>query len=66
MFTALNADHYCFSKHFCMTPIERSKLELTESQLASIGERINHWSNKDKVISLMRYRYCKEEEARAA
>ena len=49
-----------------MTPIERSKLELTESQLASIGERINHWSNKDKVISLMRYRYCKEEEARAA
>ena len=44
-----------------MTPIERSKLELTESQLASIGERINHWSNKEKVISLMRYKYCKEE-----
>ena len=44
-----------------MTPIERSKIELTESQLVSIGERINHWSNKDKVISLMRYRYCKKE-----
>ena len=44
-----------------MTPIERSKLELTESQLASIGERLNGWSNKDKVISLMRYRYCKDD-----
>jgi len=44
-----------------MTPIEQSRLELTESQLASIGDKINGWSNKDKVINLMRYRYCKEE-----
>ena len=48
-----------------MTPIERPKLELTETQLASIGERLNGWSNKDKVISLMRYRYCKEESQAA-
>jgi len=48
-----------------MNPIERSKLELTETQLASIGERINGWSNKDKVISLMRYRYCKEDSQAA-
>ena len=65
MFTALLADHYCLSQHFCMTPIERSKLELTETQLASIGERLNGWSNKNKVISLMRYRYCKEESQAA-
>ena len=48
-----------------MNPIERSKLELTESQLASIGEKIKGWSTKDKVISLMRYRYCKEESQAA-
>ena len=48
-----------------MTPIERSKIELTESQLVSIGEKINDWSNKDKVISLMRYRYCKDDAVAA-
>tara|TARA_Y100001973_G_C4965774_1_gene217096 strand:- start:331 stop:528 length:198 start_codon:yes stop_codon:yes gene_type:complete len=58
---ALLADHHRVIFSLYMTNFERAQLELTESQLTSIGEKINHWSNKDKVISLMRYRYCKEE-----
>ena len=40
-----------------MTSLEKSRLELTESQLLTIKDRIKHWSTKDQVIDLMRYRY---------
>ena len=40
-----------------MTNIEKARLELTESQLLSIEDRIKTWSTKDKVIDLMRFRY---------
>ena len=40
-----------------MTSLEKSRLELTESQLLTIKDRIKNWSTKDQVIDLMRYRY---------
>ena len=40
-----------------MTSLEKSRLELTESQLLSIKDRIKNWSTKDQVIDIMRYRY---------
>tara|TARA_Y100001968_G_C18684806_1_gene404112 strand:- start:281 stop:427 length:147 start_codon:yes stop_codon:yes gene_type:complete len=40
-----------------MTNLETARLELTESQLLSIKDRIKNWSTKDKVIDMMRYRY---------
>ena len=41
----------------CMTHLEKARLELTESQLLSIKDRIKNWSTKDQVIDMMRYRY---------
>ena len=40
-----------------MTNLEKVRLELTESQLLTINERIKNWSTKDQVINIMRYRY---------
>ncbi|WP_269611948.1 hypothetical protein [Prochlorococcus marinus] len=40
-----------------MTSLEKSRLELTESQLLTIKDRIKNWSTKDQVIDIMRYRY---------
>ena len=40
-----------------MTNIEKARLELTESELLSIKDRIKSWSTKDQVIDIMRYRY---------
>ena len=40
-----------------MTNLEKAGLELTESELLSIKDRIKNWSTKDKVIDVMRYRY---------
>ena len=40
-----------------MTNLETARLELTESQLLAIQDRIKNWSTKDKVIDMMRYRY---------
>ena len=40
-----------------MTNLKKTPLELTESQLLIIKDRIKNWSTKDKVIDLMRYRY---------
>ena len=40
-----------------MTNLDRSRLELTESQLLTIKDRIKSWSTKDQVIDIMRYRY---------
>ena len=40
-----------------MTNLEKARLELTESQLLSIKDRIKTWNTKEKVIDIMRYRY---------
>ena len=40
-----------------MTSIEKSRLELTESHLLTIKDRIKNWIKKDQVIDIMRYRY---------
>ncbi len=48
-----------------MTNLERARLELSESQLLSIKDRIKNWSTKDKVIDMMRYRYGRLEDQTA-
>ncbi len=45
-----------------MTNIKKAHLELTESQLLTIEDRIKTWRTKDKVIDLMRYRYGRLED----
>ena len=45
-----------------MTSLDRSHIELTESQLLSIKDRIKSWSTKDQVIDIMRYRYGRVED----
>ena len=45
-----------------MTNLEQARLELTESQLLTIKDRIKNWSTKDQVINLMRYRYGRLED----
>ena len=45
-----------------MKNINRSRIELTESQLLSINDRIKSWSTKDQVIDIMRYRYGRLED----
>ena len=41
-----------------MKKFEQSRLQLTETQLLSIEDRIKNWSTKDKIIDIMRYKYC--------
>ncbi len=48
-----------------MTNLEKSRLELTESQLITIKDRIKNWSTKDQVIDIMRYRYGRLEDQAA-
>ena len=48
-----------------MTNLEKARLELTESQLLSIKDRIKNWSTKDQVIDLMRFRYGRLEDLAA-
>ena len=48
-----------------MTNLEKSRLELTESQLLTIKDRIKNWSTKDQVIDIMRYRYGRAENQAA-
>ncbi len=48
-----------------MTNLEKARLELTESQLLSIKDRIKSWSTKDQVIDMMRYRYGRLEDKAA-
>ena len=48
-----------------MNNLEKAPLELTESQLLTIQERIKNWSTKDKVIDMMRYRYGRIEDQAA-
>ena len=45
-----------------MTKLEQARLELTESQLLSIKDRIKNWNTKDQVIDMMRYRYGQLED----
>ena len=40
-----------------MTNLEKARLELTESQLLTIKDRIKTWRTKEQVIDIMRYRY---------
>ncbi len=48
-----------------MTNLEKARLELTESQLLTIKDRIRSWSTKDQVIDIMRYRYGRLKEQSA-
>ena len=45
-----------------MTNPEKARLELTESQLLTIKDRIKSWRTKDQVINMMRYRYGRLED----
>ena len=45
-----------------MTNLETTRLELTESQLLTIKDRIKTWSTKEQVIDIMRYRYGRLED----
>ena len=40
-----------------MSNLEKARLELTESELLTIQDRIKNWRTKDQVIDMMRYRY---------
>ena len=40
-----------------MRNLDRSGVELTESQLLIIKNKIKRWSTKDQIIDIMRYRY---------
>ena len=40
-----------------MRNLDRSGVELTESQLLIIKNKIKSWSTKDQIIDIMRYRY---------
>ena len=48
-----------------MKNLDRSRIELTESQLLTIKNRIKSWSTKDQVIDIMRYRYGRFEDQAA-
>ena len=45
-----------------MTNLQKARLELTESQLLTIKDRIKTWNTKDQVIDIMRYRYGRLED----
>ena len=49
-----------------MTNLDRSRIELTESQLLSIKDKIQNWSTKDQVIDIMRCRYGRLEDKPAS
>tara|TARA_B100001113_G_C20766650_1_gene473349 strand:+ start:365 stop:511 length:147 start_codon:yes stop_codon:yes gene_type:complete len=48
-----------------MKNLGKARIELTESQLLSIKDRIKSWSTKDQVIDIMRYRYGRLEDKAA-
>ena len=48
-----------------MTHLEKARLELTESHLLTIKDRIKSWNTKDKVIDIMRSRYGRVEDQAA-
>ena len=48
-----------------MTILEKARLELTESQLLTIKDRIKNWRTKDQVIYMMSNRYGRLEDQTA-
>ena len=48
-----------------MTNLKKARLELTESQLLTIKDRIQNWNTKDQIIDIMRYRYGLVEDQAA-
>ena len=48
-----------------MTTFGTARLELTESQLLTIKDRIKSWSTKDQVIDILRCRYTRLEDQAA-
>ena len=48
-----------------MKNLRKARLELTESQILKIKDRIKTWSTKEKVIDIMRYRYGRIEDQAA-
>ena len=48
-----------------MANLEKTPLELTESELLNIRDRIKSWSTKDQVIDIMRFRYVRLEDQAA-
>ena len=48
-----------------MTNLEKTRFELTESQLLSIKDQIKNWRTKDQVIYMMRKRYGRLEDQAA-
>ena len=48
-----------------MTNQEKARIEVTESQLLTIKDRIKNWSTKDQVINIMRHRYGQPEDQAA-
>ena len=48
-----------------MKNLGKARLELTESQLLTIKDRIKTWNTKEKVIDIMRYRYGRMEDQAA-
>ena len=48
-----------------MKNVTKSRLELTESQLLTIKDRIKNWRTKDQVIEMMRCRYGRLENQAA-
>ena len=48
-----------------MKNLEKARLELTESELLHIKNRIKNWRTKDQVIDMMRYRYGQIEDQAA-
>ncbi len=45
-----------------MRNLDRSRIELTESQLLIIKNKIKSWSTKDHIIDIMKYRYGRPED----
>ena len=45
-----------------MRNLDRSGVELTESQLLIIKNRIKSWPTKDQIIDIMIYRYGRLED----
>ena len=48
-----------------MTNLEQARLELTESQLLTIKDRIKNWNTKEQVIHIMRFRYGRMDDQAA-
>ena len=48
-----------------MKNLVKARLELTESQLLIIKDRIKTWNTKEKVIDIMRCRYGRIEDQAA-